>query len=240
MCDSHAYMLFSPPSCSATLQCDSCRRKKIRCDVIDDVSPPPGDPNNGNGGLTCAHCRQYGFNCTFFLPITETRFKKKREREAEEAAAARSAAAGRYPGAFAPMGVLPRPGMPSPFGMPHAMPMAHPANISAAQEWPPRNQIQRFQARWDSADVDAAISPKTSAMQIGPGTSGPPGLLPAPPATVPPGDRLERLPPPQSTSVPPGADVGPPPDARVLGPTSLAYIVHSTAFVPGSAIEAHE
>lgn len=24
------------------------------------------------------HCKQYGFECTFFLPITETRFKKKR------------------------------------------------------------------------------------------------------------------------------------------------------------------
>lgn len=25
----------------------------------------------------CQHCKQYGFECTFFLPITETRFKKK-------------------------------------------------------------------------------------------------------------------------------------------------------------------
>jgi hypothetical protein len=41
--------------------CDSCRRKKIRCDVIDDGSPVTGNINNGNGGLTCAHCKQYGF-----------------------------------------------------------------------------------------------------------------------------------------------------------------------------------
>lgn len=34
----------------------------------------------------CQHCKQYGFECTFFLPITETRFKKKRLEE--EAAAA--------------------------------------------------------------------------------------------------------------------------------------------------------
>jgi hypothetical protein len=29
----------------------------------------------------CQHCKQYGFECTFFLPITETRFKKKRQEE---------------------------------------------------------------------------------------------------------------------------------------------------------------
>ncbi|KZV79657.1 hypothetical protein EXIGLDRAFT_782017 [Exidia glandulosa HHB12029] len=47
--------------------CDSCRTRKIRCDVILDTEPP-----------LCQHCKQYGFECTFFLPITETRFKKKR------------------------------------------------------------------------------------------------------------------------------------------------------------------
>ncbi|KAG6832044.1 hypothetical protein H0H92_005466 [Tricholoma furcatifolium] len=29
----------------------------------------------------CQHCKQYGFECTFFLPITETRFKKKKLEE---------------------------------------------------------------------------------------------------------------------------------------------------------------
>jgi hypothetical protein len=44
-----------------------------RCDVLTDSDPPE-----------CQHCKQYGFDCTFFLPITETRFKKKRmEQEAE-------------------------------------------------------------------------------------------------------------------------------------------------------------
>ena len=38
----------------------------------------------------CQHCKQYSFECTFFLPITETRFKKKK---LEEEAAAASAAA---------------------------------------------------------------------------------------------------------------------------------------------------
>lgn len=46
----------------------------------------------------CQHCKQYGFECTFFLPITETRFKKKKlEEEAaekEKAAASVSAKAG--------------------------------------------------------------------------------------------------------------------------------------------------
>ncbi|KAG8963102.1 hypothetical protein FRC03_003378 [Tulasnella sp. 419] len=57
--------------------CDPCRRKKIRCDIIQDSDP-----------LICQHCKQYGFECTFFLPITETRFKKKRMEEAAAAAAA--------------------------------------------------------------------------------------------------------------------------------------------------------
>ena len=44
-----------------------------RCDVLADADPP-----------LCQHCKQYGFECTFFLPIAETRFKKKRmEEEAE-------------------------------------------------------------------------------------------------------------------------------------------------------------
>ncbi|KAF8590103.1 hypothetical protein K439DRAFT_1644924 [Ramaria rubella] len=60
--------------------CDSCRSRKIRCDVLPDSDPPQ-----------CQHCKQYGFDCTFFLPITETRFKKKR---LEEEAAAAAAAAG--------------------------------------------------------------------------------------------------------------------------------------------------
>jgi hypothetical protein len=46
--------------------------------VLDSSEPP-----------VCQHCKQYGFECTFFLPITETRFKKKRlEEEAAERAEA--------------------------------------------------------------------------------------------------------------------------------------------------------
>ncbi|KZS88408.1 hypothetical protein SISNIDRAFT_531893 [Sistotremastrum niveocremeum HHB9708] len=50
--------------------CDSCRSRKIRCDIISDTEPP-----------VCQHCKQYSFECTFFLPITETRFKKKKTDE---------------------------------------------------------------------------------------------------------------------------------------------------------------
>ncbi|KAH9857171.1 fungal-specific transcription factor domain-containing protein [Lenzites betulinus] len=60
--------------------CDSCRSRKIRCDILADADPP-----------VCQHCKQYSFECTFFLPITETRFKKKKMEE--EAAAAAAAAA---------------------------------------------------------------------------------------------------------------------------------------------------
>ncbi|KDQ60931.1 hypothetical protein JAAARDRAFT_31927 [Jaapia argillacea MUCL 33604] len=61
--------------------CDSCRTRKIRCDwthttdrcdIIQDSDPP-----------ICQHCKQYGYECTSFKPITETRFKKRKlEQEA--------------------------------------------------------------------------------------------------------------------------------------------------------------
>ncbi|KAI0748532.1 fungal-specific transcription factor domain-containing protein [Daedaleopsis nitida] len=57
--------------------CDSCRSRKIRCDVLPDADPP-----------VCQHCKQYSFECTFFLPITETRFKKKKMEEEAAAVAA--------------------------------------------------------------------------------------------------------------------------------------------------------
>ncbi|KAG5352350.1 hypothetical protein C0989_002732 [Termitomyces sp. Mn162] len=69
--------------------CDSCRSRKIRCDILPDavctrchalapaphVLTPPQDPP------ICQHCKQYAFECTFFLPITETRFRKKKLEE---------------------------------------------------------------------------------------------------------------------------------------------------------------
>ena len=44
-----------------------------RCDILAESEPP-----------VCQHCKQYGFDCTFFLPITETRFKKKKLEEDAE------------------------------------------------------------------------------------------------------------------------------------------------------------
>jgi len=65
--------------------CDVCRTKKIRCDII--IQPSTEDPNavatSGNPhphGL-CAHCKQASLECTFFMPITETRFKRKKQEE---------------------------------------------------------------------------------------------------------------------------------------------------------------
>ncbi|WWD07290.1 hypothetical protein V865_005387 [Kwoniella europaea PYCC6329] len=55
--------------------CDACRTKKIRCDIL-----PSGDAPSGlDSQPICAHCKQSNLECTFFLPITETRFKKKRQ-----------------------------------------------------------------------------------------------------------------------------------------------------------------
>ncbi|KAG0149458.1 hypothetical protein CROQUDRAFT_720986 [Cronartium quercuum f. sp. fusiforme G11] len=52
--------------------CDSCRGKKIRCEL-------PEQPTPLNTGTTvCSHCRLHQIDCTWFLPITETRFKRRR------------------------------------------------------------------------------------------------------------------------------------------------------------------
>lgn len=234
--------------------CDSCRRKKIRCDVIDDGGPLLGDPNNGNGGLTCAHCRQYGFDCTFFLPITETRFKKKREREAEEIAAAAAAAAAAerthlgagmmssiiHPSSRTlPLSVMPF-GNPSlmPGGPPISVSMRStaatssankanldgpPVQISSTQEWPKAENSS-------SQESSPFVRERTSYPQMnrdGSSTS----LM-----------RTKQAYQAKQSSRQPSIEDSPPPppDTRVLGPTSLAYIVHSTAFVPGAAIEEHD
>lgn len=49
----------------------------LRCDILPDEDPP-----------RCAHCKQYNYECTFFLPITETRFKKRKTEEENHAALA--------------------------------------------------------------------------------------------------------------------------------------------------------
>ncbi|KAJ1020519.1 hypothetical protein NDA13_005835 [Ustilago tritici] len=194
--------------------CDSCRRKKIRCDVIDDGGPPAGSINNGNGGLVCAHCRQYGFECTFFLPITETRFKKKYQREAEEAAvAAASGVSSMMPGAVPMHAGGYAVGHPAyPGGMvtqPYMGAIHNPAGFHAMQQSTPNQQA------WGIPGLPHHVQSSQRGAQSQAGTQLQQSQRRSPSRT-------------------------PPPDTRVLGPTSIAYIVHSTAFIPGAAIEAHD
>lgn len=74
--------------------CDPCRRKKIRqvfrqlyhlnfliINTSRSVSPfciHSCDILQGADSPICSHCKQYGFDCTFHLPITETRWKKRK------------------------------------------------------------------------------------------------------------------------------------------------------------------
>ncbi|GAA6034873.1 hypothetical protein JCM8097_009343 [Rhodosporidiobolus ruineniae] len=62
--------------------CDVCRRKKIRCNPIPDRKP-----------MLCTYCDKHKLDCTWFLPISETRFKKQREKEEAEKQSASAAAA---------------------------------------------------------------------------------------------------------------------------------------------------
>ncbi|KAJ9116170.1 hypothetical protein QFC20_000850 [Naganishia adeliensis] len=76
--------------------------KKIRCDILiqpmptDGTAPGPNTSTDHPQGL-CKHCKQQKLECTFFMPITETRFKKKREEEQAAAAAAAKATEGNAP-----------------------------------------------------------------------------------------------------------------------------------------------
>jgi hypothetical protein len=149
--------------------CDPCRRKKIRlvecfiwvrcsewcvrrCDVLPDSEPP-----------ICQHCKQYSFNCTFFLPITETRFKKKR-----------------------------------------------------VEEEPVSNV---------NANANASAS----------GSSHPVAL----PQTTPPTPSLENSPNFQqhSQSHAPPQSKG---EVKIYGPTSLSFLVHSTAYIPVRTMENYD
>ncbi|GAA6062132.1 hypothetical protein JCM10212_003167 [Sporobolomyces blumeae] len=62
--------------------CDTCRRKKIRCNPLPDTEPP-----------LCTYCSKHKLDCTWFLPISETRFKKQREKEEAEKQTIEAAAA---------------------------------------------------------------------------------------------------------------------------------------------------
>ena len=224
--------------------CDSCRRKKIRCDVIDDGGPPLGSMNNGNGGLVCAHCRQYGFECTFFLPITETRFKKKYQREAEEAAAAAAAVAaasganGMVPGQMGMHAGAYGVGHPAYPGMMVAQPfmgaLHNPAGFHAMQTGLAQ---QGWGARIMPQHTQSSLLPRTVAQQQ---IAGLPHQQQQQQQQLQHSNSAPAVPqvqlPPQRRS----PSRTPPPDTRVLGPTSIAYLVHSTAFIPGAAIEAHD
>lgn len=50
----------APKRIKTARACDSCRRKKIRCDLPEDKTPT-GSIDNGLNGVVCAHCTQYGF-----------------------------------------------------------------------------------------------------------------------------------------------------------------------------------
>ncbi|CUA68145.1 Pentatricopeptide repeat-containing protein At2g30100, chloroplastic [Rhizoctonia solani] len=134
--------------------CDPCRRKKIRCDILPDTDPP-----------ICQHCKQYSFNCTFFLPITETRFKKKRIEEEHGAGTGGTTSANR------PNATPPTPSLDASH--------AHSHHNHSHPQQPPSQQQQQQQ--------------------------------------------------PQSKG-----------EVKIYGPTSLSFLVHSTATIPIRTMESYD
>ncbi|KAH8106811.1 fungal-specific transcription factor domain-containing protein [Cristinia sonorae] len=135
--------------------CDSCRSRKIRCDVLVDSDPPK-----------CQHCNQYGFECTFFLPITETRFKKKKLEE--EAAATVAADKDKEPerGTSSPHGD--KPGDPRVLGPTSALHLLHSSAMISSRTY--ETYDSRYHHTWDvSANGDGVIQvnePKQSDLHL--------------------------------------------------------------------------
>jgi hypothetical protein len=73
----YSYGLLALPSSEVRFRPFADPPPSNRCDILADSDPP-----------LCQHCKQYGFDCTFFLPIAETRFKKKKQEEEAAAVAA--------------------------------------------------------------------------------------------------------------------------------------------------------
>ncbi|KAL7412840.1 fungal-specific transcription factor domain-containing protein [Mrakia frigida] len=168
--------------------CDRCRGKKTRCDILPDTDPP-----------LCAHCRNAKLDCTFFLPITETRFKKKRQLEE----AAKAAAEGKP---YEP---------PKPTTFPPAsttttkLPPPHPPSLQPSYPSYPSLPHQQLDVKPSPSSSTIPQRQMSGSSLVGGGGS----LSPAGGSGS--SERMqERL------------------NARVQGPTSISFLLHSTATIP--------
>lgn len=154
------------------------RTKKIRCDII---IMPAAEGEEGNTAYPqglCAHCKQAGSECTFFMPITETRFKKKLAAEAEAAGSAGT-------------------GTPPP---PSTAPQPVKEKDSSA-----RKKEKKSQSQARAVAVTQPPSPMTITVpHLRAGQSGQPVR-----------DR----------------------SGRIEGPTSISFLLHSTAALPRTSVE---
>lgn len=145
---------------------------------------PAAEGEEGNTAYPqglCAHCKQAGSECTFFMPITETRFKKKLAAEAAEAAGTGSESGGAAP----------------------SQSVAKEKDVSSA-----RKKERKSQAKAAPPALTAAAeapSPITITVpHLRAGQSGQPVR-----------DRA----------------------GRIEGPTSISFLLHSTAALPRTSVE---
>ncbi|ORX40990.1 fungal-specific transcription factor domain-domain-containing protein [Kockovaella imperatae] len=109
--------------------CDACRTKKIRCDILPSTTSPGGRESQ----QICAHCKQCDLECTWFLPITETRFKKRKTMEdSNDASFNLKASATSSPGPATPREVPAR--TEGPTSLSFLLHTALPANATAAYD----------------------------------------------------------------------------------------------------------
>ncbi|GAA5829418.1 hypothetical protein JCM3766R1_001091 [Sporobolomyces carnicolor] len=213
--------------------CDTCRRKKIRCNPIPDTDPP-----------ICTYCSKHHLDCTWFLPISETRFKKQREKEELEKQTVDAArAAVDLPTATSSTTLALQnqqqardqtspPSLPNPpsshvptFTSSHSEPSTsqHPY-LSAHVQPPPANYSQPQTHQQYPSRPPSSTFPATSAIRS--------DRYQSPQMPSPGSEGLGATP----TSFPHSSNFYPRKEPRIVGYTSISHLMHSTSTFPTERI----
>ncbi|GAA6005579.1 hypothetical protein JCM11491_003690 [Sporobolomyces phaffii] len=205
--------------------CDTCRRKKIRCNPLPDSEPP-----------ICTYCQKHSLDCTWFLPISETRFKKQREKEEQEKQTVQAArVAVDLPTATSSATLALRQQQ-------HRASPPHSPNFAPSQPESSNSQHPYLLAPVQPPPTSYAHSqhfPLPSATPVLPI----PSMATAPPSGIA-SDRYQspQMPSPNAdsagtpTSFPHSSNVYPRKEPRIVGYTSISHLMHSTSTFPTERI----
>ncbi|GAA5877751.1 hypothetical protein JCM16303_000225 [Sporobolomyces ruberrimus] len=204
--------------------CDTCRRKKIRCNPLPDSEP-----------TICTYCQKHSLDCTWFLPISETRFKKQREKEEQEKQTEQAARAAVD---------LPTSTSSATLALQHQTQQHQASPPSPATSFPPsQSEASTSQHPYLSAHVQPPPSNYSQPQHFPPPVSAPSH----PTFATNSGIRNDRYQSPQipspipdsgntPTSFPHSSNFYPRKEPRIVGYTSISHLMHSTSTFPTERI----